>query len=225
DSLVSYAGERCYFVLEANRPVGNYWVRFTGLMDCDQRFTKGHQVTVLHYEGAPEREPKEPGLQLKSLNFALNETGTISLPVLVANKTDGPVLLHDPDTSVVVAYNFHKLDHPMYHTLNATFRRYTPQFNQISFKIPHSPLLSQYSDVDPRIFCENHNLPNSNTTFCECLNIIEVHTNSNVEIILIDMGMDRLGDSLDVELVNKLNREGRLARNLENPPFSGQVSP
>ncbi|KAG8324537.1 iron assimilation by reduction and transport [Homalodisca vitripennis] len=60
DSLVSYAGERWDFVLEANRPVGNYWVRFTGLMDCDQRFTKAHQVAVLHYEGAPEREPKEP---------------------------------------------------------------------------------------------------------------------------------------------------------------------
>ncbi|KAG8300957.1 iron assimilation by reduction and transport [Homalodisca vitripennis] len=121
-------------MLVANRPVGNYWVRFTGLMDCDQRFTKAHQVAVLHYEGAPEREPKEPVLQLNSLNVALNHTGSIRFPVLVANKkTDDPVHLHDPV-------------------------------------------------------------------------------------------MDSLGDSLDVELVNKLNREGRLARNLENPPFSGQVT-
>ncbi|KAG8324538.1 iron assimilation by reduction and transport [Homalodisca vitripennis] len=110
--------------------------------------------------------------------------------------------------------------------------------------MPHSPLLSQYSDVDPRIFCENHNLTDCNTTFCECLNIIEVPTNSNVEIILIDIGltynanhpfhlhgyafrvvgMDRLGESLDVELVNKLNREGRLVRNLENPPFKDTVT-
>ncbi|KAG8247184.1 iron assimilation by reduction and transport [Homalodisca vitripennis] len=259
DSLVSYAGERWDFVIEANRPVGNYWVRFTGLMDCDQRFTIAHQ-------GAPEREPKEPvgyNVHPKPQLVRSKLEGCpqlITLPVLIDNnKSNDPVLLHNPDTSVVLAYDFNKVDHPMYHKpnayrfnqVNATFRRYTPQFNHISFKMPHSPLLSQYSDVDPRIFCENHNLTDCNTTFCKCLNIIEVPTNSNVEIILINIekdfpnriltynanhpfhlhgfafrvvGMDRLRESLDVELVNKLNREGRLVRNLENPPFNDTVT-
>jgi hypothetical protein len=58
DSLVSYAGERFDFVLQANKKVGNYWMRFRGLMDCDERFTKAHQVAVLHYVGAPlNKEP------------------------------------------------------------------------------------------------------------------------------------------------------------------------
>jgi len=58
DSLVSYAGERFDFVLHANKKVGNYWMRFRGLMDCDERFTKAHQVAVLHYVGAPlNKEP------------------------------------------------------------------------------------------------------------------------------------------------------------------------
>lgn len=60
DSLVSYAGERWDFVLNADQKVGNYWIRFAGLMDCDQRFTSAHQVAVLHYDGAPEVEPEEP---------------------------------------------------------------------------------------------------------------------------------------------------------------------
>jgi hypothetical protein len=60
DSLVSYAGERFDFVLKANQKVGNYWMRFRGLMDCDERFTKAHQVAVLHYDAAPEDE-KPPG--------------------------------------------------------------------------------------------------------------------------------------------------------------------
>jgi hypothetical protein len=63
NSLVSYAGERFDFVLKANKKVGNYWMRFRGLMDCDERFTKAHQVAVLHYDGAPEN--KEPPAEVR----------------------------------------------------------------------------------------------------------------------------------------------------------------
>lgn len=43
-TLVTYAGERFDFVLNADQPIGNYWVRVRGLMDCDERFEKAHQV-------------------------------------------------------------------------------------------------------------------------------------------------------------------------------------
>lgn len=56
-SLVTYAGERFDFIIEANQEIENYWIRFRGLMDCDERFTKAKQVAVLHYEGAMEVEP------------------------------------------------------------------------------------------------------------------------------------------------------------------------
>lgn len=58
DSLVSYAGERWDFVLEATANVGNYWMRFKGLMDCDERFTKAFEVAILHYNGASDEEPE-----------------------------------------------------------------------------------------------------------------------------------------------------------------------
>lgn len=58
ESLVSYAGERFDFVVEMDQPIDNYWVRFRGLMDCDERFLSAHQVTLLRYEGAPETEPE-----------------------------------------------------------------------------------------------------------------------------------------------------------------------
>ncbi|XP_046681476.1 laccase-1-like [Homalodisca vitripennis] len=38
------------------------------------------------------------------------------------------------------------------------------------------------------------------------------------------IGMDRLGESVDEELVKKLNREGRVVRNLENPPLKDSVT-
>lgn len=58
DSFVSYAGERWDFVVEATAPVGNYWMRFRGLMDCDERFTKAFEVSILHYDGAGDDEPE-----------------------------------------------------------------------------------------------------------------------------------------------------------------------
>lgn len=60
DAFVSYAGERWDFILEASEDIENYWMRFTGLMDCDERFNKAHQLTILHYEGASYQEPKGP---------------------------------------------------------------------------------------------------------------------------------------------------------------------
>jgi len=54
---VNYAGERFDFIVEMNQPIDNYWIRFRGLMDCDERFLSAHQVALLRYEGAPEEEP------------------------------------------------------------------------------------------------------------------------------------------------------------------------
>lgn len=57
DSFVSYAGERWDFIIEATSGVGNYWMRFKGLMDCDERFNKVFELAILHYEGADHQEP------------------------------------------------------------------------------------------------------------------------------------------------------------------------
>lgn len=57
DSLVIYAGERFDFILFANQPVGNYWIRLQGLLDCDERFTRASQVAILRYEGALAEDP------------------------------------------------------------------------------------------------------------------------------------------------------------------------
>ncbi|XP_030755871.1 laccase-2-like [Sitophilus oryzae] len=55
ESLVTYAGERFDFGINADQEKKLYWIRFRGLMDCDERFTKAHQVAVLEYEGYDDR--------------------------------------------------------------------------------------------------------------------------------------------------------------------------
>lgn len=52
-TVVIYAGERWDVVLRANQAVGSYWIKFRGLMDCDDRFTSAFQVAVLNYRGVP----------------------------------------------------------------------------------------------------------------------------------------------------------------------------
>ena len=56
-SLVSLAGERFDFVVEANNEkIDNYWIRFKGLLDC--KFKEAYQTAILHYDGADiDKEP------------------------------------------------------------------------------------------------------------------------------------------------------------------------
>jgi L-ascorbate oxidase len=56
-SLVTYAGERFDFIVQADQPKDVYWMHFRGLMDCDERFTKAYQMAVLQYKDAEQTYP------------------------------------------------------------------------------------------------------------------------------------------------------------------------
>lgn len=56
-SIVSYAGERWDFILNATHDISSYWIKMRGLMDCDERFTSAFQVAILKYEGATDEGP------------------------------------------------------------------------------------------------------------------------------------------------------------------------
>ena len=60
DSVVLYAGERYDVILTADQPVGVYWLKVQGLMDCDERYTLAHQVAVVRYGGAEQPVPDQP---------------------------------------------------------------------------------------------------------------------------------------------------------------------
>ena len=54
--LLVFSGERYDFVLNANQPVGNYWVYAVGLWDCRK---SGLIVNaILRYNGAPDEDPE-----------------------------------------------------------------------------------------------------------------------------------------------------------------------
>lgn len=57
ESLISLAGERFDFVLDANQEVKNYWIRFKGIQDCGPK--QAYQVAILNYLGANEDQDPE----------------------------------------------------------------------------------------------------------------------------------------------------------------------
>lgn len=209
-ALVTYAGERWDFILKANSDVKNYWMRFKGLMDCDQRFTSAHQVAILHYEGASSDEPHEPvsyfgpkkfGLTINAMNVRIDDPDSVSIPELTGIDTgviNDPSLKKIPDHKFYIGYDFYAVDAHNYHkpTLygfkdvkNKKEQVYTPQFNHISMRMPSIPLLSQRDSVTKDMFCDHKSLNNcTGGNQCECTNVIEIPLGDVVELILIDEG-------------------------------------
>ncbi|XP_006611755.1 laccase-1-like [Apis dorsata] len=208
ESLVSYAGERFDFVVEANQNVDNFWIRFRGLMDCDERFTKAYQVAILRYEGATNKDPNElvgykyksnysiDGQRINALNEGTETNNSISIPLLKAmDKNDKSNIAH-PDYQFYVSYDFYKKDNPHFHRgklygfnqVKNTKRVLTPQLNHISMKLPPMPLLSQRDFIDSDQFCNSSTVQGCIQDYCACTHVLQVNLDSVVEIILVDEG-------------------------------------
>ncbi|XP_047510342.1 laccase-like [Pieris napi] len=205
-SLVTYAGERFDFVLETNNEIDNYWIRFRGLMDCDERFTKAKQVAVLHYEGAMEVEPSgdptweelhNEGLQLNALNKGEEDEETISVAEMRSLEGYDDSLKEVADYQFYIAYDFYPKNNSHYHRSpyygyyqvpNPDNRLYTPQLNHISMKMPSSPLMISRPSADN--FCNASSIDEScKEGYCECSHVLSVKKNAVVELIIVDEGV------------------------------------
>ncbi|XP_017757142.1 PREDICTED: laccase-4-like isoform X2 [Eufriesea mexicana] len=207
ESLVSYAGERFDFIVETNQNVDNFWIRFRGLMDCDERFTKAYQIAILRYEGAMEEDPNGTvtyerefnnfiGRRINALNEGTETNKSISIPLLKAmDKNDKSNTAH-PDYQFYVSYDFYKKDNPHFHRrklygfnqVKNTKRVLTPQLNHISMKLPSIPLLSQRDFIDSNQFCNASTVQGCVEDYCACTHVLRVKLGSVVEIILVDEG-------------------------------------
>ncbi|GLB40732.1 putative multicopper oxidase family protein [Lyophyllum shimeji] len=60
DSLTIFAAQRYSFILNADQPVGNYWIRAMpnhGASGLDKSFAGGINSAILRYKGAPQDDP------------------------------------------------------------------------------------------------------------------------------------------------------------------------
>lgn len=210
DSLVTYAGERFDFVVDANQISGNYWIRVRGLMDCDERFLKAHQGAILHYDDAENVEPQTNltydfhriGFQMNSLNRGSGFVDSVSIAELTSLDDDQPELMKEhADYKFFIYYDFYDKDFPQFnnphlYSIQAVSphsnKFFGPQLNHISMKMPGKPLAVAREQNDERKFCNSSSLAakniNCRSDFCECSHVIQVPLNATVELILVDEG-------------------------------------
>ncbi|XP_066583904.1 uncharacterized protein [Prorops nasuta] len=209
DSFVSYAGERFDFIVEANQPVDNYWIRFRGLMDCDERFLSAHQAAILRYEGAPEQDPRAKifynykpenitDIRINALNEGTETNNSLSIPLLNATDNNDESYTKEADYQFYISYDFYDKDNSHFHRKNIySFyqvkdkrqRVFTPQLNHISNKLPHFPLFSQREMIDSSQFCNSSSVKGCKDEHCSCTHALQIKYGSIVELILVDEGV------------------------------------
>lgn len=206
--LVTYAGERWDFIVNANQQVGNYFIRARGLMDCDERFTSSFQMAVLHYQGASDEDPSgkpsyeisRKGLALNALNrpYGMKDSVTVAEMKAIKNEQN-KIMKVEPDMKFYLSYDFYGKDNSLFHLPNLygfnqvnSGRIYTPQINHISMKFPSTPAMLM-KGLQDESFCNQSSLAaqgvNCKETFCECTHVLQIPLNSVVEMILVDEGV------------------------------------
>lgn len=247
DSFVMFSGERFDVILEANQTVDNYWIRNDGLVMCG--FDDAMQGAILRYEGAPEEDPTptltyDPNPQGVMVNPARPNPDSPNIVSCVDLDSLEPSHLDEkPDKKFYLAFNFRAVNNtaffnPKYYPFNGVshqFQTVTPQVNNISFKYPVSPLLSQPEAPQPTM-CLYGEDPPCDGDFCSCTYTLEVGLGETVEIVLIDEGdfvnsshpfhlhghnfnviaMERLGDKTTQAEVIALDDKGGIKRRLDN---------
>lgn len=210
DSLISYAGERFDFILNADQEIGSYWIRIRGLMDCDERFAKVYQGAILQYVGAQKIIPKETlsydfkrnGVQMNSLNRGPGYVDSIAIVETSSLEPDTPeLLLKHTDYKFYVHYDFYDKDFPKFNNPDLYSiwsvpkeenKFFGPQLNDITMHMPSLPLLIGGKWNDEETFCNFSSLRkqgnNCQKNFCECTHVLQVPLNATVELILIDEG-------------------------------------
>lgn len=206
ESLVSYAGERFDFIVNMDQKIDNYWIRFRGLMDCDERFLSAHQVAILRYEGAEDVDPKgevsyhrnRTGLQVNALNEGTESNNSISVPLFNAMDKNDKSSIREPDYQFYLSYDFYAKNNPHFHrdkyygfhqVKDRAQQLFTPQLNHISMKLPPFPLLPQRDLITPDQFCNSSTVEGCDKTYCACTHVLQVKLNSVVEVILVDEGV------------------------------------
>ncbi|XP_050712599.1 uncharacterized protein LOC126996265 [Eriocheir sinensis] len=200
DSFVIYAAERFDVVIEANQTVDNYWIRFNGLIDCQQ--LQCVQGAVLRYYGAPDQDPTAPltytadypsGVVVNPLNTAGDAPEEVTIAELDALVSSS--LSTNVDKKFYLGFDFHRVNNTLiynpylypYNGVGDEWRINSPMINGIAFKHPQSPPLSQPYAETPTL-CKYDETPLCEGDFCSCFYVLEVDLHETVEFVLVDEG-------------------------------------
>ncbi|XP_059478414.1 uncharacterized protein LOC132198398 isoform X2 [Neocloeon triangulifer] len=213
DSLVILPGERYDVVINANRPVGIYWISLRAVGECEN--LNIYQEALLIYEGASYNSllaspsPGPAGLPEGVVLNPLAGACKPGQPGVCVNQlqAEGPLLAVDPVLTsqdvirMTMTFDFHTFDYDSLFKNPHFYKFYVPapsdiqvagRMNNISLILPPAPPLSQ-PDVLENLCasgsekcCQNPQTEGIIPGHRECINIISVPTGSIVEILYLD---------------------------------------
>ncbi|XP_043281462.1 laccase-5-like isoform X2 [Venturia canescens] len=204
DSIISFAGERYDFVINANQTPGAYWIQLRALGECGTK--RIQNFAILRYAEKLE----QPRSSAPSYDRGLPE-GVVLNPVDAichiprkdavcvsqlknARPIDKGILQERPDVKIFLPYRFY------FYKLHEVFQPNT--YNRflvpppsthleslvdgISFASPPAPPISQIDDIPPEQFCNGDKKPANCGTNCVCTHKIDIPNNAIVEVVLVD---------------------------------------
>ncbi|KAI0248016.1 laccase [Lactifluus subvellereus] len=81
DSLRIFAGQRYSVVLNANKSIGNYWIRALPNIEARRSYTNFTNLAILRYFGASDKNPSDDPTSVPTSVLPLNETDLHPLDV------------------------------------------------------------------------------------------------------------------------------------------------
>ncbi|XP_017770698.1 PREDICTED: laccase-1-like [Nicrophorus vespilloides] len=239
-------GERFDIVVTANQDGGTFWMRFLGLMDCENKEGRA----ILRYVTDPNAP--EPAILPEPTTNATANAGMIMNCINVPNDVPNCWDMSKVKSAVsssrycgipsfkyffnldTIRYALPEFAGPMDDVLTA------PVVNNISFVFPSTPLNQEYQ---PQIFCNGCNNA-AGPRICQCTHVVQIPLYSLVELIIVDegsvfdlshpfhlhgyefvvIGQDRLGTNTTFQQVRDLDNRGLLKRNCTNPVRKDTVS-
>ncbi|KAM7361883.1 multicopper oxidase 4 [Cochliomyia hominivorax] len=239
--LTFHGGERFDFILNANKPVENYWIRVKGYSFCARE--KLYQEAILHYLGADRLSmPKGPkptyayeppnaiefnGLDVSSLpsrkQFSFNEAKAL---LLKTKPTQSP-------------------DITLYTSMNVAKRgdTFLFQMDDITFTLPRVSMLQTRNLGIGKLFCnrtQQFGLGfNCLKRHCKCTNVIQVPAFKHIEIVVSGksntahpihlhgytfrvVGMGVLGED-KIDKIEEIDRRNPFPRRLSKAPLKDTV--
>ncbi|CAL4133407.1 unnamed protein product, partial [Meganyctiphanes norvegica] len=212
-SLVISSGERWDIILWSNKTNGTYWMKFMGSVDCVK--PSSHQFALLEYTDLQETEyhPDQdilaqmnmkppytnsipPGVQINSLNIACFKDKICAADLRSLSPLTNDLTSEKADHTLYLAFqmtfisNKHHYSEKYYSItkMPKNQRIKSAQTNDLSLKLPVSPLLTSKHEMP---HCNAESPPNASMCHedhCECLHMYHLPIGATVDLIFIDEG-------------------------------------
>lgn len=215
DTLITAAGERYDFILEANQKPGHFCIKVKLLGECDEDGGI-EQYGVLSYTSASDANVDDhieyanvvvhcrtTGHQIIAHSFLNHPNMTCNDPTnkhfcptdLTSIDVDRTLLNATVDERFYLGFDNYAVDfgaifqadHYTHFLSEGATEVIQAAVNNISFMSPSFNILTQTDQITDDVFCDGNNIPKRCASrICPCTHRIKIKLNSVVEMVLID---------------------------------------